>query len=293
MPDRQATQGVDQQRQATLRNATAEGADREALRFTAFCADRLATQMNPAPGDKVLDVSTGTGALAVAVAQAIGPTGRVTAIDLAEKLLARLAAKISKFGIATIDVHAMDAAHLDFRRDYFQHAVCSLGLIWLPDPFAAVREWVRVTRPGGSVSLAVFAPQAFQPLLGLLRERIAQLTGCRDESTPWEQLSQRESLITLLQNAGLVDITVREQQLGYHLRDPQEWWDVVWYSALRLLVERVPVAQRERLRTEHLAEVAALVTTDGLWLDVMVQVASGRKPTVVNERIERPGQVAE
>jgi len=282
MKNGQAPADTNQMRLITLRNATAEGADREALRFSAFCADRLVTHLNPAPGDKVLDVSTGTGALALAVSQVVGPAGRVTAIDVAESLLTRLEAKISKFGIANIDVHAMDAAHLDFRRDYFQHTVCSLGLMWLSDPRSAVREWARVTRPGGSVNLTVFAPQAFQPLLGLLRERIVRLAGGRDMPIPWEWLSRRESFVALLQNAGLVDVAVHEQQLGYHLRDAQEWWEVIWHSALRLLVEQVPAAQRDRLRTEHLAEVAALVTTDGLWLDVAVQIASGRKPSAVN-----------
>jgi len=111
----------------------AEGADREALRFSAFCADRLLTHLCPVPGDKILDVTTGTGVLALAASQAVGPVGRVTAIDTAERLLARLESKISKFGITNIDVHSMDAAHLDFRRDYFQHTACSLGLHWLPD----------------------------------------------------------------------------------------------------------------------------------------------------------------
>jgi len=175
-------------------------------------------------------------------------------------------------------VHSMDAAHLDFRRDYFQHTACSLGLFWLSDPSAAMREWARVTRPGGSVSLAVFAPQAFQPQLGLLLQRIAQVTGSLNTSVSWEQLCRRETLLAFLQDAGLVDIAVQEEQLGYHLRDAQEWWEVVWHSALRLLVEQVPAVQRDRLRTEHLAEVATLATADGLWLDVAVLFARGYKP---------------
>ena len=265
-------------RRELLRNAIAEGADREALRFSAFCADRFLTHLQVAPGDKILDVYTGTGALALAAAQAVGPAGRVTAIDTAENLLARLGTKISKFGIANIDVHSMDAAHLDFRRDYFQHTACSLGLFWLSDPSAAMREWARVTRAGGSVSLAVFAPQAFQPQLGLLLQRIAQVTGSLNTSVSWEQLCRRETLLAFLQDAGLVDIAVQEEQLGYHLRDAQEWWEVVWHSALRLLVEQVPAVQRDRLRTEHLAEVATLATADGLWLDVAVLFARGYKP---------------
>jgi protein-L-isoaspartate(D-aspartate) O-methyltransferase len=256
----------------------AEGADREALRFSAFCADRLVTRLHLAAGDKILDVSTGTGVLALAASQAVGPAGRVTAIDTAESLLARLDAKISKFGIANIDVHAMNAAHLDFRRDYFQHTACSLGLFWLSDPGAALREWLRVTRPGGSVNLAVFASQAFQPQLGLLQRRIAQFSGGQDALAHWAQASRRESLLALMQGAGLVDVAVHEEQLGYHLRDAQDWWEVIWHSALRLLVEQVPTAQRDRFRTEHLAEVAALATADGLWLDVAALLARGHKP---------------
>jgi ubiquinone/menaquinone biosynthesis C-methylase UbiE len=265
-------------RQDVTRNAMAEGVDREALRFAAFCADRLVAHLHPIAGDKILDVLTGTGAVALAASQAVGPAGRVTAIDTAEHLLARLETKISQFGIANIDVHMMDAARLDFRRDYFQHTACSLGLFWVSDPRVALREWVRVTRPGGSVNVAVFAPQVFQPQLGLLQQRIAQYSDSRETSVAWNQLGRHEALSALLQDAGLVDVTVQEEQLGYHLRDAQEWWEVVWHSALRLLVEQVPVAQREHLRLEHLAEVAALASADGLWLNVPVLFARGRKP---------------
>lgn len=278
MNNKQAPRDDNIVRRELLRNAMAEGADREALRFSVFCADRLVAHLHPASGDKILDVFTGSGALALAASQAVGPAGRVIAIDMAESLLARLESKISKFGIANIDVHTMDAAHLDFRRDYFQHTACSLGLFWLSDPRAALREWVRVTRPGGSVSLAVFAPQAFQPQLGLLLQRIAQVSGSLDAANSWEQASRREALLVILRDAGLVDVAVQEEQLGYHLRDAQEWWEVVWHSALRLLVEQVPEAQRDQLRTEHLAEVATLATADGLWLDVPVLFAQGHRP---------------
>jgi len=268
-------------RRDILRNAIAEGVDHEALRFSVFCADRLVARLHLAAGDKILDTVTGTGALALAASQAVGKSGRVTAIDTAEKLLVRLDDKIRKFGIANIDVHAMDAMRLDFRRDYFQHTACSLGLFWLANPRAAVREWVRVTCPGGSVNLAVFAPQAFQPQLALLLRRVAQDSVSVDAPVSWGQTSEHESLLALLQDTGLVDITVHKEQLGYHLRDPEEWWDLIWNSALRLLVDQVPAEKRDRLRTEHLAEVASLVTADGLWLDVQVLFARGHKPRAV------------
>jgi SAM-dependent methyltransferase len=265
-------------RRDMLRNAVAEGADHEALRFTVFCADRLLTHLHPTTGDKILDAVTGTGALALAASQAVGQSGRVTAIDTAESLLARLDDKIKKFGIDNIDVHAMDATRLDFRRNYFQHTACSLGLFWLTDPRAAMREWVRVTRPGGSVNLAVFAPQTFQPQLDLLLQRITLDSESVDAPACWEQVSGRESLLALFQDSGLVDITVQEEQLGYHLHEAKEWWELVWNSALRLLVDQVPVEKKNRFRFEHIAEVTTLVTADGLWLDVPVLFVRGHKP---------------
>lgn len=72
----QALTEKDGARREILRSALVEGADREALRFSVFCADRLLMYLHPVAGGKILDGSTGTGALALAASQAVGPTGR-------------------------------------------------------------------------------------------------------------------------------------------------------------------------------------------------------------------------
>jgi len=141
-----------------------------------------------------------------------------------------------------------------------------------------LREWVRVKRPGGSVNLAVFAQRTFQPQMGLLLQRVIQLSGGQVAHIPWEQMSQRETLLVTLQDAGLIKVAVQEERLGYHLRNAQEWWEVIQHSALRLLVEQVPTAQRDRLRSEYLAEVAALSTVVGLWLGAGVLLVRGNRP---------------
>ena len=108
-----------------------------------------------------------------------------------------------------------------------------------------------------------------------------------DEAVAWEQVSERVSLLALFQDIGLVDITVHEEQLGYHLHDTKEWWELVWNSALRLWVDLVPAEKRDWFRSEHLAEVATLVTVDGLWLDVPVLFVKGRKPLHVKKLVFR------
>lgn len=128
-------------RQIEQRDALAEGEMRESLRYQAFCADWVAFTLAPEPGQKILEVYAGAGHFSITASQAVGPTGRIAAIDVSEKLLDRLTVKIAKFGIGNIDVHRMDAAPFDFRRDYFHHVVCVLGLDQCPDPAAALRAW--------------------------------------------------------------------------------------------------------------------------------------------------------
>jgi ubiquinone/menaquinone biosynthesis C-methylase UbiE len=249
--------------------------DQEPLRYTAFCADRLVIQLHPAPGDKVLDVSAGTGSLTVAAAQAVRAGGRVTAIDTVESLLARLETKITKFGLTNVDVHQMDGAHLDFRRNYFHHVISSLGLFWLPNPVEALREWHRVLRPGGSVFLATFASGVFQPWLGQLLHHLER-AGLR-LTVPWASMSDRQVLDKMLRTAGFEDIDIADVQLGYHLADARQWWQVAEGSGLLSLIEPARSDAIESVRAAHLAQVAAAMTAEGLWLDVPVLFARGRK----------------
>ena len=265
---------------AQVFDLAAPGYDGPALRFFPFCADRLVARLNPAPGEKILDVATGTGAVALGLAQAVGPAGRVTGIDLAEAMLERLTRKIEKFGIANVDLHVMDAAALDFRRDYFHHVTCSFGLFFLRDMAAALKEWVRVTRSSGSVTFTAFGASAFEPMKRLLCERLQSEgvdTGSAVQAAS-RQLADPDFCRTLLLNAGLTPVTVETEQLGYHLRNADDWWEIVWGSGFRGLVERIAPERRDVVRAAHLAELAPFMTDKGLWLDVEVIFAAGIKP---------------
>jgi ubiquinone/menaquinone biosynthesis C-methylase UbiE len=262
-------------------NHVAAGYDNTALRFFPFCADRLVAWLNPAPGTKLLDVATGTGAVALAAAQAIGAQGRVMGIDLAQAMLDRLQEKIEKFGLHNIDLHVMDAAALDFRRDYFDAVVCSFGIFFLPDMAAGLGEWVRVTKPRGRVAFTVFGRRAFQPMMELFRKRlerygVVSLSGNLPLAA--SRLADVGHCRDLLSNAGLQKIEVVTEQFGYHLKDETQWWDVLWNSGPRGWIEQLPSPEREVFKTEHLAEIRSLVAEDGLWLDVETHFAIGTKP---------------
>lgn len=270
----------ERQRVVALFNLVASGYDNAALRYFPFAADRLIAQMQPASGAKVLDVATGTGVVALAAAQAVGEKGRVIAIDLAEAMLDRLQEKIDKFGIGNIDLHVMDASSLDFRRDYFDHVVCSFGIFFLPDMLLALKEWVRVLKPGGRILFTSFGKESFQPMADILMKQLVAYNALAPDQNPpvaAQRLAEVEQCRRLLAEADLGNMKVQTDQLGYHLKDETLWWDVVWNSGFRGLVEKIPAEQRDAFKAEHLAEVRRLVTDKGLWLNVEVIFAAGTK----------------
>ncbi|HEB81173.1 MAG TPA: methyltransferase domain-containing protein [Chromatiales bacterium] len=268
-------------RVTALFDRLARGYDHEVLRLFPFSADRMVAHVPIARGDKVLDVATGTGAAALTAAQLVGPEGRVTGIDLSDAMLARVQEKARALGLSNIDLHCMDAESLEFRRDYFDVILCGFGLFFVPDMAHAVREWCRVVRPGGWVIFSAFASGSFEPLAGMLFHSLEDAGLVTEEARRppvWQRLAGAQACRALLAGAGLEDVQIEEEALGYHLADATEWWEVVWNSGLRAFVEPLKAQRRDRLRAEHLAEVARTATTDGIRLEVNVRFAWGRKP---------------
>ncbi len=82
----------------------------------------------------------------------------------------------------------------------------------------------------------------------------------------------------LLEGAGLRDIHVTTEQLGYHFATAGEWWEFAWGSGFRGPVSQLSPADLERFKAEHLSEVSALTTDRGIWFDVAAIFATGRVP---------------
>ncbi len=254
----------------------APGYDNAALRFFPFCADQIVTVLRPRPGHKVLDVATGTGAVAVALAQAVRPGGRVIGVDLSEGMLDRAQQNIQKMALDNIDLFQMDAENLEFKRDYFDASVCSFGLSFMLQMDKALSELVRVTKAGGTVLFTSFSHNAFQPLR---KQMFTDLADCVLEPAKLhmasEKLTAPEDCERLMQQTGLAQAQVRKQQLGYHLQSTEEWWTILWNSGARRLISQLDDEQRAQFRIKHSAEIQKLATDKGIWMDVEVLFSSG------------------
>jgi len=258
-------------------NAIAETYD--TLRFVQVCARRLVELAAIPPGAQVLDVATGTGWAALAVAQRVGPTGRVLGVDLAPDLLERAQQKVAKAGLTHVEFREGDAERLDLTDQCFDVVLCASALFFVPDMLAALREWHRVLKPGGQVGFSGFGPTVLQPLRDLWEARLRQYGVSLPTAPPNQRLAEPETCRRLLHEAGFVQTEVKSEQLGYYFRTVEEYWEERWSSGNRRAILQLAPAQREPFKAEHLAEVGALATDQGIWRDVAVNFARGWKRT--------------
>lgn len=126
---------------------------RVAPRILAPLYRAVAGQVADTGANRVLDVGTGPGALAIEIARRC-PTCEVVGVDLAPEMLATAGARADKAGVADrVTFHAADAAALPFADGSVDVAVSTLSLHHWRDPAAVLGELHRVLRPGGQAPI--------------------------------------------------------------------------------------------------------------------------------------------
>ena len=148
-------------------NAAAAHYERTAHSFTALFAEDVLTRVALTPASRVLDVATGTGALALAAARS---GAQVLATDFAPGMVARVAAA----GLPNVEARAMDGQALDLPDAAFDAVFSIFGVIMFPDWRKGLAEMARVTRPGGHGVVATWQKRGAATflLLGQIRQKL-------------------------------------------------------------------------------------------------------------------------
>jgi len=180
-------------------------------RWRARAADLAAV----GPGDRVLDVATGTGDMALELAGRVAPGGEVVGSDFAEAMLERARAKA--VGRADVSFEWGDALALDHPDDAFAAATVGFGARNFADLHRGLAEMARVVRPGGRVVVLEITTPRTPPLswfYGLWFDRVVpglgRLAGDEDAYAYLPSSVRRfpgpEGLAAAMEEAGLVDI---------------------------------------------------------------------------------------
>jgi SAM-dependent methyltransferase len=106
------------------------------------------------PGERVLDLGSGAGTDSLIAAQMIGPTGRVTGIDMTPQMLAKARASAAAMGCTNVEFVLGEAETLPFENEAFDVVISNGVIDLLPDKDAVFAEIRRVLAPGGRIQVA-------------------------------------------------------------------------------------------------------------------------------------------
>jgi len=271
---------MDEQKRKALMKETfdtvSSGYDNGALRFFPASAEHMAASLGLRGDEQVLDVACGTGHASLAIAEKL-KRGRVTAVDFSSGMLDQARKKAAALNVSNIEFLERDMQNLGFDAGMFDVAVCAFGIFFVEDMDAQLSHIASAVRPGGRTMICNFLENYFHPLKDLMANRL-EAYGVQMPPQTWKRIANEAGCRQLFEKAGFTDIRVEQKNVGYYLDSADQWWDIVWNAGYRRMVARLSAKDQEQFKQEHLAEIAALGTDKGVWLDVGVLYTVGTKP---------------
>ena len=166
-------------------------------------------------GMRVLDVATGTGLAAEAALAGVGLSGSVVAADISRAMVERARERLG--GAPNAIVAVEDGQSLTFADGSFDAVLCSLGLMFFPDPARGLSEFHRVLRPSGraAVSVNTVPERSFIARINLVIGRY--VSALAEAAARVFSLGDEARLRSLFEEAGFGDIEVATEVYRFEM----------------------------------------------------------------------------
>jgi SAM-dependent methyltransferase len=202
---------------------------------------RLVDAAGVEPGQRVLDVASGRGAVLFPAAERVGEAGHAEGIDLAEGMVQATNADAERLGIAA-RVRVMDAESLDLPDASFDRVLCGFGIMFPPNQARALSEMCRVLGPGGRIGLSTWR-EAESHDLSIVLGRLGRPTS---RAPGW--IGEPDVLKDLLTRAGFPDVRVQADTHDFLHADLDAYWRGALGTGARRSIEALDEEQTVRVR---------------------------------------------
>jgi SAM-dependent methyltransferase len=214
-----------------MTNVYTHGHDESVLRSHRWrTADNSAGHLLPLlePGMRLLDVGCGPGTITMDLADVVGPTGRVTALERSDEALDLARREAERRGTTNVDFVVGNVAALDLPDDAFDVVHAHQVLQHVDDPVQALREMGRVCRPGGTVAArdSDYGAFTWHPAVpGLDRWLEVYLQVARSNHAEPEA---GRRLLAWAHAAGLADVAASSSTWCFATPEDRAWWGGLW-----------------------------------------------------------------
>ncbi|MFQ5903228.1 MAG: methyltransferase domain-containing protein [Candidatus Binatia bacterium] len=191
--------------------------------LTTQYAEEAARLAGLKPGERVLDVAAGSGALTLAAAK-VG--AHVVATDFSPQMIERLRARITKEKFANVTAEVMDGQALEFPDNIFDAAFSVLGLMFFPDRGKGFSEMFRVLRPGGRAAVVAMGPhERFRFGNILMRAIDSAVPNFPRKPRPGTELGDPKRFESEMRNAKFKQVNIHTVTRVWTSPSPEWLWD--------------------------------------------------------------------
>ena len=235
-------------------------------------------------GQAVLDVGGGSGQPSLTIAAVVGDSGSVTYTDPAAGMLKTARAEAERRGLTNIKFHQCSAEQLPFSDASFDVAVGRMSAMFFTDVASALREILRVVKPGGSVSFLVWADKEVNPFFNVLAEILDRFVPAEPQAEDAPEafrFAPPGKLRKLLSAAGAVSVTERTFDFSIAAPiTPEHFWELrtEMSDSFRNKLARLVPDQVAAIKYTVQKQVGSYFKTGGMVFPGQVLLVTGRKP---------------
>jgi ubiquinone/menaquinone biosynthesis C-methylase UbiE len=235
-------------------------------------------------GETVLDVAGGAGEPSLTIAEIVGPTGSVTYTDAAPEMVAAAQVEAQRRGLTRVLFRQCAADSLPFENNSFDAAVSRMGIMFFPDPLAALREMLRVTKREGVTSFAVWGKSELNPFFHAITNVVTRYCEVQTEADPNARdafrFAEPGSLAGILKDAGAVH--VKERVLKFDITapiSPAQFWELRGETSgtLREKLATLSPLQANSLANEAQEAVREYFSNNQMSIPAQMIIVAGRK----------------
>jgi len=228
------------------------------------------------PGERVLDVACGTGVVTRLAAERLGAASLVAGLDVNPAMLA--VARAETPSNISIDWYEASVESMPIEDEVFDVVLCQMGLQFVPDKMAALREMRRVLSPGGRVHVTVPGPKP--AIFGIMTDALAHHLSPEAASFVDLVFSMHDvdALSELMRSAGFRAVDVQAKPKDLRLPAPRDFlWQYIRSTPLAEATAQADTRKLDALERDVCARWQEFVTNGSLSGQVSMTTGSAVK----------------